>query len=237
MTARPDHSTYMVAGLEPQVVTVVVVSAKEKMEVFTVREDLLYSRAPNVRNWPNTTTIIQPGRQIRISGRGPTTFKLYLRWITSPPEDLASDARNLLQETMTEEAYDTRIPRLLLTILVSPWALADELGDRRCKNSVMDSLMVEHAEGRLPVPPIRINPLLERCGLHSQASRWLLDHCIARITVRTLDTHRESLPVNFESLVLRRILEKNEAGEALTEPTLKDACRYHDHAKGEARCT
>ncbi len=237
LIARPDHSTCEAKAVEPKVVTVVVVSAKDKMEVFLVREDLLYSRALNVKNWPNTTTIIKPGRQIRTTGRGPTTFKLYLRWISSPQGDLASYARMLLQQTMIEGARDTRMPRLLITILVSLWALADELGDSACKNSAMDTLIVEHATGRLSVPPTLIHPLLERGGLTSHVSRWLLDHCVARITVKILDTHRGSLPAYFEGLVLRRILEKNEAGEALTIPALGDACRYHDHGEGEPKCT
>ncbi|KAK5163391.1 uncharacterized protein LTR77_010764 [Saxophila tyrrhenica] len=227
--AKKFKSTYSKA------LKIVVYQAFQR-QTFAVHEDLLYHYAPNLKHFSYHSSV-PAAADIKIEKHLPTTFRNYLEWLYSSDEDRSRCIRTLLQPTIDGAGEKETRDQLACVKLIRLWLLTNMLGDKACKNAVIDVLISRACAGELCLCASSMVFIFEETDETSELRRWAVDEYTASTTVAELDDGKDMMPEGFEGSALRRLIEKTRKGERVGKPRLEDACLYHDHGRYEARCS
>jgi len=121
--------------------------------IYKVHEYLFFHNAPLFKTRVQTTALV-PDRHICISCQSGKLVRFYLTYIYTLTVDLTKLAHEAVEQWLPEsdvENYQKLRKWYVTNQLMCVWVLADVLGDKACKNKIMDILIKETCAGRLEI--------------------------------------------------------------------------------------
>ena len=188
-------------------------------EHFTVHEDLICERSSFFKAACSKNWIENQAKEIGLPDQNSSTFKAYLTWAYSAKEDLAG----LAQEV--NENLDRSSRNWLCRRLCHIWILADYLGDARCKNQVIDTLMRENARVSFWTRNYAVvcRNVYQNTQPDSGLRKWLVDSLTLHITPEFLDRHSTDLPRELVTSMLKAcIVERGHRPRHFSSHRLKE---------------
>ncbi|KAK3697349.1 hypothetical protein LTR37_017494 [Vermiconidia calcicola] len=209
----------------------VIVRSGDLERTLTVHEDLICSRSDFFKAACSATWANAAEKVVKLPHSNSRIFRLYLEWIYAKGNDLAGLVRSAVKEI-----EDRAVRDFIYQVLCWLWVLADYLGDRGCKNEVIDTLIRDYNCNSVGVST-RIMAVVEREAQGSDLERVMIDMAFPVIMRRDSTEFVDKCPPAWVAQWFKKLLPGKNAVDRQEAVNISEACKYHEHAEGEDRCS